>query len=688
LHVADEIARTLQCANCRRVFPPGTAGVCPDDQGELLPDPLIGTLFADKYEIISLLGEGGMSRVYRARHTLMNRVVAIKLLYERPKDSVARARFQQEAEAASLLSHPNVVTVHDFGLTAAGQPYFIMDCLDGTSLCDLLAEKRFLKLQQAVEIFTQACDGLDHAHRKGIIHRDVKPSNLVIIKQEDGQDLVKLVDFGIAKFVSPDTEKLNQKKITQTGEVFGTPAYMSPEQCNGRALDARSDIYSFGCLMYETLSGEPPLWADTFVSTVVKHVSEIPVPLSQKCRQKIPADLESVIMKCLEKDPQNRFHSAAELKQALLDAAYVSGLKGLKVGAVPEPRKLSASGRSTAPELSLSGKTSRKLRWRNVIVITLLSCLPLFSGVWLFFFFQGPEGDTGTFFEKVRWQAAVTSSEELARDNRNSEAIRALEDAAKMTRKFGDDNRRLEFTLNKLVEAYAANHDSEKVEDANYQLARIDDGRLYAEYDSLMARLSRWHEPSQSAVRREERAQQAAAFADRISRCAEKLASRSKSRQEKLLKFSARTYDLLNLKEGIYRSSFRIQLAEIYRDSQRSQDELSILEEALAHSAKDPETARGWRCKIRVSLLAGELDANRGKLEKARQELDSALEWTRKRLPADRDLQLGCLNACAQLYGKFHDSKSREKADALVREYKELSKQLNSVKANSRNYKA
>jgi serine/threonine protein kinase len=672
--VAEENAKVLRCVVCRKEYPAGTIGQCPDDQAELLADPLIGTVFADKYEILSLLGEGGMSRVYKARHTFMNRVVAIKLLYDCARDSVAKARFQQEAEAASALSHPNVVTVHDFGLTAAGQPYFIMDCLEGESLADILAEKRCLRLQKAVEIFTQACDGLDHAHRKGIIHRDIKPSNLVIIKQEDGYNLVKLVDFGIAKLVSPERDKVKQKRITQTGEVFGTPAYMSPEQCNGRTMDARSDIYSFGCLMYESLAGEPPLLGDSFVATVVKHVSERPAPLSEKSWQKVPPVLEVVIMKCLEKNPDDRYHSAAELKQALLDAAFVSGLKGLRVGAVQEPRSLAISGAGSAPKISVSSETSRRQRRKNLVSMAVVAAALASGCCWVLFGYPGAVGDTGTFYDKLWWQAVITRSDEFTRNHRYPEAVAALEAAARRAKTFGDDNRRLEFTLNKLVDAYATNHESEKVEQTNAELARLDDRRADAEYDALIERLKRWREPTQSSVKAEEQAQQAQAFAERISRCADKLATRSRQKQENLLKIAARTYDLLNLREGIYRTGFRIQLARIYRSEHRGEELHAILHEALEHAAVGPQTEKGWRCKIQVNLLSGELNLARGELDEARKELDNALTWTRAHLGADRDLLCECLNISAHLYSDYHTLDCDARAAALAQEAERLSK--------------
>ena len=226
----------------------------------VMQDPLIGTVVADKYELLSVLGVGGMSTIYKARHKYMGRLTAVKLLHPYlTADPSMFQRFQYEAKAASNLNHPNVVGIHDFGITDGGTAYLVMDYLEGEDLSSILERESLLPEAQAREIFRQACAGLDHAHSKGVIHRDLKPSNLFLCPEDGGNFLVKLVDFGIAKITDNTSEK--SQNLTRTGEVFGSPLYMSPEQCSGKPLDPRSDLYSFGCLMYEVLTGRRPFTA-------------------------------------------------------------------------------------------------------------------------------------------------------------------------------------------------------------------------------------------------------------------------------------------------------------------------------------------------------------------------------------------------------------------------------------------
>lgn len=228
---------------------------------ELQSDPLIGKTFAERYEIISVLGIGGMSIVYLGRHKLMGRMVAIKMLhYILREDIRTLERFRLEAQAASSLSHPNIVSVFDFGVTDQGEPFLVMDYLEGESLAKLIARKGAVDYQRGVHFFRQICAGLDAAHQKGIVHRDLKSANIVLIRQSDQWEEVKILDFGIAKLAPSIGRALH---LTKAGEAFGSPLYMSPEQCLGGAQDHRSDIYSLGCLMYEVLAGVAPFDSPT-----------------------------------------------------------------------------------------------------------------------------------------------------------------------------------------------------------------------------------------------------------------------------------------------------------------------------------------------------------------------------------------------------------------------------------------
>jgi serine/threonine protein kinase len=275
------------------------------------------TTVGDRYSVESVLGRGGMGIVYKGKHLLMDRPVAIKMLHpEYCEDEVVVKRFQTEAKSLSTLSHPNLVAVFDFGMTPTKEPYMVMDYHDGKGLDEILERFTRLNLDMAVKVFCQVCDALTAVHERHMVHRDIKPSNIVI--SEKG--LVKLVDFGIAK--SADSKALN---LTMTGEVVGTPKYMSPEQCMGKELDARSDIYALGCVMYEAFTGKPPFDADTFYEMVRQHVDDLPsrVPFRKLSLNsvKVPPELEAIAFKALEKDPDQRYQTAALLKKDLLAVA-------------------------------------------------------------------------------------------------------------------------------------------------------------------------------------------------------------------------------------------------------------------------------------------------------------------------------------------------------------------------------
>lgn len=293
------------------------ATTCPQDKIELraVPkDPFLGTTLADRYEISAILGVGGMSIVYKARHILMERLVAIKMLHSQFHNPISIKRFQQEAQAASQLNHPNLITVFDFGLLPSGQPYLVMDFAPGISLAEELAKVERLSLERSIPLFQQLCAGLAHAHQKGVIHRDLKPGNIMLTTTGEQKDFVKIVDFGLAKMM-PDYGT-SAHNLTQAGSVFGSPPYMSPEQCHGQTLDLRSDIYSLGCVMYHTLVGEPPLQGETSIDTIRMQAFDTPIsPTIRRPDFNIPPQLSSAILRALEKDPKRRYQSVEELKR-------------------------------------------------------------------------------------------------------------------------------------------------------------------------------------------------------------------------------------------------------------------------------------------------------------------------------------------------------------------------------------
>jgi serine/threonine protein kinase len=275
-------------------------------------------LFLDRYEVIEEIGCGGMSRVYKAKDRKQDRMVAVKVLHphllseNKIRKKKPEKRFQQEFKATMALAHLNIVAVIDHGETSEGLPFMVMEFIDGPSLEQIFKDHGRLKLSHFMTIFYQVCSALSHAHIRGVIHRDVKPSNIMLVKTPQNVELVKLLDFGIAK-IEPQGDETSQK-LTQTGDVFGSPYYMSPEQCKGGQLDARSDIYSLGCVMYQAVTGKRPFEGDNAYKTIYMHVNVKAAPFStSRPESSIPSELEAIIMKCLEKEPHMRYQTAQAL---------------------------------------------------------------------------------------------------------------------------------------------------------------------------------------------------------------------------------------------------------------------------------------------------------------------------------------------------------------------------------------
>ncbi|MBZ0185707.1 MAG: serine/threonine protein kinase, partial [Candidatus Obscuribacterales bacterium] len=267
----------------------------------------------EKYELISIIGSGGMGSVLKVRDRDLDKILAIKLLQKELSDNTAnRKRFEQEAEAASKLDHDNLVSVYGYGETENKTPYLIMDYIEGESLAEILDREGKLEPERALKIFSQIADALSHAHLLSVIHRDIKPTNIIISTSDDGSEKARIVDFGIAK-VLPDNSR-QTRDLTQTGEVFGSPQYMSPEQCLGFMLDQRSDIYSLGCLMYESLTGAPPFSGINPIQLVVKHINDDIAAFPPELKSsKLVQNLERIVMHCLEKDQTARFQTTDEL---------------------------------------------------------------------------------------------------------------------------------------------------------------------------------------------------------------------------------------------------------------------------------------------------------------------------------------------------------------------------------------
>lgn len=301
---------TKLCPSCGKEFDREHT-VCPDDQTMLCPiavDPLIGKVMQE-FEVVERIGEGGTGVVYRAKHVENGQHVAIKLLKcSLISDPTSVKRFQRETEAICSLNHPTIASMFSAGVLDDGRPFLIMEYVSQKTLADLLNEKGRLDQAQASNIFLQIADAMEAAHQASVLHRDIKPGNIML--HEHGG--IKVVDFGLAKVMVDEASTT----VTRTGAPVGTPAYMSPEQCLGRGVDARSDIYSFGCLMYECLTGKQVFVSDSAFDCMHKHSFEKPKPLWELDRT-LPPHMASAVMVCLEKDPQKRFQTIAELRKAL-----------------------------------------------------------------------------------------------------------------------------------------------------------------------------------------------------------------------------------------------------------------------------------------------------------------------------------------------------------------------------------
>ncbi len=278
-----------------------------------------GEILLEKFRIIELIGRGGMGSVFRVEHLMVSRNYALKCLSKSQTNDGTWRRFQNEVKAAHMLDHPNLIRVFEFGLLPGGQPFFLMEIVDGPTLADEIKRLGSLDLERALKIFIHVAFAIQYAHNHKVVHRDLKPSNIMLAKPlyEHEPEIVKVVDFGIAKLTGVD--EFNQQTLTKTGEIFGSPFYMSPEQCMGIAVDHRSDLYSLGCVFYETLTGAPPFIGDNALSTMMKHQSDSHLSLKEaSLGRQFPEAMENIICKLLEKDPDNRYQNANALAEDLI----------------------------------------------------------------------------------------------------------------------------------------------------------------------------------------------------------------------------------------------------------------------------------------------------------------------------------------------------------------------------------
>jgi Serine/threonine protein kinase len=272
---------------------------------------------SSKFELLEELGAGAMGQVFKARRKQSGELVAIKILHSHDKDSWQR--LIREASIMTQLSHPGIIRIHDLLVDSDRIAYLVMELVDGPNLSDVLDCGGAMIEKEALQIFVQCTSALDYLHVNGIVHRDIKPSNIILYSENEESIYSKLADFGISK------QNNDMQRLTRRGEVFGSPLYMSPEQCRGEELDARSDIYSFGCVMFELLNGFPPFVGNNSFETMSMHVKYPPPDSHEWTRQNVTPNLKSIVKKCLSKSPNDRFQSSKDLLKALDSVEFDRG---------------------------------------------------------------------------------------------------------------------------------------------------------------------------------------------------------------------------------------------------------------------------------------------------------------------------------------------------------------------------
>jgi serine/threonine-protein kinase len=376
------------CSVCGSEWPDDTK-FCPNDGTTLhaaaAGADLIGSIIADKFHIEKKLGEGGMGTVYLAEHVKMRRKSAIKVMAQSmASDPEAIARFNREATNAAHISHPNVCQIYDFGETPDGTIYLAMEFIEGESLSEIVQREGRISLQRAASILKQTGAALQIAHDEGIVHRDLKPDNIMITRARDGSDVVKVVDFGIAKAMTGE----EGQKVTKTGLVVGTPEYMSPEQLSGDVLDGRSDIYSLALVFFRCVTGSLPFQADSAQETMVKRLTDAPLKLVDVAPDaQWPPRLQGVMDRALERMPADRYASAAmfagDVENAVRSAAVplsvdTEGATQVMGGSGTEeltPTKVSGEPRTVTPHTPAPAPAPQRARAKKKPVVAIAASI-------------------------------------------------------------------------------------------------------------------------------------------------------------------------------------------------------------------------------------------------------------------------------------------------------------------------
>ena len=359
-------AAASHCWNCGLTLPGIDASTYPDTgahTASVRPDPMIGRSILDQYVVRSKLGEGGMGALYVAEQPSIGRNAVIKIVHPwLSRDPAVMQRFAVEARAAARLQNPHIVSIYNYGKMPDGTLFLAMEHITGCTLADLLRAEGRLEPARAVAIVTQVCEALAEAHRRGVVHRDLKPTNIMLVQRGGGPDFVKVLDFGIAK--------LDGTEVSSGGKIVGTPRYMSPEQLRGDAVDGRSDLYTLGVILYEMLTGRPPFSASDPAGLMHAHLSEQPPPLMTACPGlAVPPAVEACLMRALAKEahlrPQSADQLADELWSALMATVIGYGFVPLPPPR-PRPSRLAVGAAVTVTAVSLlAAGIGGFLYWRD-----------------------------------------------------------------------------------------------------------------------------------------------------------------------------------------------------------------------------------------------------------------------------------------------------------------------------------
>lgn len=388
----------LTCRSCGTAVT-GASRFCPSCGGSLLmpqqasatADPWIGKLVQGRFRVLEKLGAGGMGVVYKAEQVAMRRPVALKMLHPNlVQDAEVVTRFENEAAACSKLTHPNTITVHDFGQAEDGSLFIAMEFIAGSSLEQVLRESGALPWARAVKIAQQICASLAEAHAHGIVHRDLKPGNIMLFERAGSADNVKVLDFGIAKICEGVGGVDQRQALTRTGMVFGTPQYMSPEQIKGEKVGPRSDLYAVGVILYEMLTGELPFSAETPMGMLTKHLLEMPRPMRQALPGlDIPAPLERAVLTAMAKNGDERQPSMEVLARDL--DACLSQPSTLEAAPAKHPAEATAAAHvaiaatrlaASGPQIELPAPARRGSRGALVGVLAALGLCVVAIGAW------------------------------------------------------------------------------------------------------------------------------------------------------------------------------------------------------------------------------------------------------------------------------------------------------------------